>query len=509
MTAPRLDLGELPPAPPAPRPGPVPAGGADAEAFAAAPAEPLAGAEALGLPVPALVAAALASAADAHLPALRAYVRANAEDRPGVYRMLGAGGEVLYVGKSKHVRTRLLSYFRGAYPEDKGARILRDSAHLEWEYAPSEFAALLRELRLIKRFRPRFNVALKRDAHHWSFIKLTKGPAPKLHVVRGSTGSADGGVYYGPFRGADRVGEAVRELSDALGLRDCAQDVPMRFADQGDLFGGLVPLARAPRCIRHEIHKCLGPCVAACTHDDYRARVLLARGFLDGRDDAPLDTLRAQMDAAAEGLQFERAALLRDKLRRLEALREQFERLRFAVETLSFAYLVPGEPGRAPGRRKGTPNALPNALPNAERGAEPRVYLVRRGRVRGDFAVPHDDASAAGLADAARGVFRPGERAGSAVPTHEVDELLLLSWWFRHRSAELGRTVDPKTVLAGAAGHGAAGHGAAGGGAAWWRARLDDARRVAARASYTAGSAADGDPDARDATVAPEPDHET
>jgi hypothetical protein len=129
-------------------------------------------------PVPAIVAAALASQPDAHLPALRAYVRANAEDRPGVYRMLGAGGEVLYVGKSKHVRTRLLSYFRGRYPEDKGARILRDTAHLEWEYAPSEFAALLRELRLIKRFRPRFNVQLKRDEHHWSFIKLTKGPRP-------------------------------------------------------------------------------------------------------------------------------------------------------------------------------------------------------------------------------------------------------------------------------------------------------------------------------------------
>lgn len=435
----------------------------DAEAFVPNVAQEAAPGDELGA-VPPIVAAALASAPDAHLPALRAYVRANAEDRPGVYRMLGDGGEVIYVGKSKHVRTRLLSYFRGAYPDDKGARILRDSAHLEWEYAPSEFAALLRELRLIKRFRPRFNVAMKRDARHWSFIKLTRGPAPKLHVVRGSTGSADGGVYYGPFRGADRVAEAVRELSDALGLRDCAQDVPMRFADQGDLFGPeLVQLTRAPRCIRHEIHKCLGPCVAACTHDDYRARVVLARGFLDGRDDGPLDTLRAQMEGAAERLEFERAALLRDKVRRLELLREQFERLRFAVETLSFAYVVPGEPGRAPGRRKGDAQ---DGAPSAES----RVYLVRRGRVRGDFALPRDARAAAQLADAARDVFHPSERAGSAVPTHEVDELLLLSWWFRHRDAELGRTAEPAQVLA------------RGGHAGWWRERLEEAARVPQRA---------------------------
>ena len=449
-------LDELPLGPYAPPPAP---GAARAEPFAPAPAVPPADPDALGEPVPAIVAAALAAAPDAHLPALRAYVRANAEDRPGVYRMLGAGGEVLYVGKSKHVRTRLLSYFRGAYPDDKGARILRDTAHLEWEYAPSEFAALLRELRLVKRFRPRFNVQLKRDDHHWSFIKLTKGPAPKLHVVRGSTGSADGGVYYGPFRGADRVAEAVRELSDALGLRDCAQDVPMHFADQGDLFGGeLVRLLRAPRCIRYDVKKCLGPCVAACTHDDYRARVLLARGFLDGRDTGPLDGLRAQMDAAAGRLEFERAALLRDKVRRLELLQEQFDRLRFAVETLSFAYVVPGEPGRAPGRRKAG---------DAAPAAEPRVYLVRRGRVRGDYALPNDAPAAAALADAARAVFRPGERGGSAVPTHEVDELLLLSWWFRHREVELGRTVAPRDVLAGADA------------AAWWRDRHAEAASAA------------------------------
>jgi Nuclease subunit of the excinuclease complex len=135
---------------------------------------------------------------DEQLAVMRSTVRAGAADRPGIYRMLSGDGEVLYVGKSKCVRTRLLSYFRCAYPEDKGARILRSAESIEWEYTPSEFAALLTELRLIKRFRPRFNIAMMRDARHYSFIKLTKGPAPKLLVVRGPSGE-EAGIYYGPF----------------------------------------------------------------------------------------------------------------------------------------------------------------------------------------------------------------------------------------------------------------------------------------------------------------------
>src|SRR5688500_9220667 len=138
------------------------------------------------------------TSSEEQVAAMRAAVREAAADRPGVYRMLSSDGEIVYVGKSKRVRSRLLSYFRCAYPEEKGARILREASSIDWEYTPSEFAALLHELRLIKRFRPRFNVAMKRDARHYAFIKVTRGPAPKLLVVRGA-GSDDGGVYYGPF----------------------------------------------------------------------------------------------------------------------------------------------------------------------------------------------------------------------------------------------------------------------------------------------------------------------
>ena len=357
---------------------------------------------------------------DARLAVMRGEVRADATDRPGVYRMLADDGEVLYVGKSKRVRTRLLSYFRCAYPEDKGARILREASRIEWEYTPSEFAALLHELRLIKRYRPRFNVAMKRDARHYAFIKLTRGAAPKILVVRGA-GSEDGGVYYGPFVGAQRVGEAVRELSDALGLRDCPLDRKMYFSDQQELFQ-LAP--RTPGCIRLEIRKCLGPCVGGCSVAEYDERVVLARAFLDGADDGPMDLLRGQMEACAERLEFERAGAYRDKLRRLEILREQFARLRFAVETLSFSYTVPGHDGAD------------------------HVYLIRRGRVRHEQPAPRTAVEHDLLERRASEVFEPGEREGSSVPAHEVDELLLLSSWFRRFPDELARTTAPLPLLA-------------------------------------------------------------
>ena len=364
------------------------------------------------------VALLRAPTSDEQIAVMRKHVRDTAEDRPGVYRMIASDGEIVYVGKSKRVRTRLLSYFRCAFPEEKGARILREAARIEWEYVPSEFAALLAELRLIKRYRPRFNVAMKRDARNYCFIKITKGPAPKLVVVRGP-GQDDSAIYYGPFMGATGVGEALRELNDILGLRDCAVDQRMHFADQPELFDSM---PRTPGCIRYEVRKCLGPCVGGCSVHQYDERLALARAFLDGTDDGPIDYLRREMEAASERLEYERAAVLRDKLRRLEALRGQFARLRFAVETLSFVYTVPGHEG------------------------PDRVYLIRRGRVRAELDRPSSAADAARLLQLVEEVYAPAERETSQIPTHEIDELLLLSSWFRRFPGELERTSATRGI---------------------------------------------------------------
>ena len=360
-----------------------------------------------------------APTSDAQLGVMHDDVRTRAENRPGVYRMLTSDGEVVYVGKSKRVRSRLLSYFRCTFPEEKGARILREADRIEWDYTPSEFAALLEELRQIKKLRPRFNVALKRDGRNFCFLKLTRGTAPKFLVVRGPS-SDDASAYYGPFQGAQRVGDAVRELNDALGLRDCAKDQGMHFADQPELFS-IFP--RTPGCIRFEVKKCLGPCVGGCTAAEYQARVKLARGFLDGTDDGPIETLKGDMERASERLEFERAASLRDKLLRLESLKEQFLRLRFAVETLSFVYPVSGHDGAD------------------------RLYFIRRGRVRGETDLPRTADDQSRVAELIEQIFSTVERETVQIPTHEIDELLLLSSWFRRFPAELKRTRPPSPGL--------------------------------------------------------------
>lgn len=351
------------------------------------------------------------------LAGLRAAVAQGAAARPGVYRMIGEDGGVIYVGKSKEVRARLLGYFREG-PREKGTRILRDTHRIEWEYVPSEFAALLLELRLIKRYRPRFNVVNKRDLSHYAFVHLTSGRAPKLTVHRCARGRASGdGLYYGPFLGPEIVTEAVRELTDALGLRDCAEDVPIRYADQPEL----IPLGlRTPGCIRYEVKKCLGPCVAGCSAQAYDERVALARAFLEspaeGAAFAPLERFRQEMEAASQAFSYERAALYRDKIRRLERLREQFGRMRFALESLSFVYPVPGF------------------------GGEDRVYLIRRGTVRAERGAPRSTPERFELQRQIDEVFQPGEPAGGGVRLHEVDEILLLSSWFRRFPDELART---------------------------------------------------------------------
>ncbi|MBM3907583.1 MAG: UvrB/UvrC motif-containing protein [Gemmatimonadetes bacterium] len=348
----------------------------------------------------------------AHAVEMLAQVKAGARDLPGVYEMRSADGEIIYVGKSKKLRTRLLSYFRAEYPADKGARILREAAEIQWEYVPSEFASLLEELARIKRYRPRHNVAGKRDARHFAFIRVARGAAESFRVVRGA-GSDEGGVFFGPFHGAMQLTEALRELNDALGLRECALDTPMHFADQADLFA----MPRTPGCIRHEIGKCLGPCVGGVRRDEYAARFALARAFLEGANDVPVTALRSAMEAASDELAFERAAAIRDKITRLESLRAQFARLRFAVESLSFVYTPEPKHGDAVS------------------------YVIRRGRVRATLPAPRTAEERRAFDARVAGVFAPVERTDGTVPSHEIDELLLVTSWFTRSPKELERTT--------------------------------------------------------------------
>jgi excinuclease ABC subunit C len=342
---------------------------------------------------------------------LREHVRGSARNLPGTYRILGGRGEIVYVGKSTRVRTRLLSYFR-ATDDEKAQRLLRDAPAVDWAYEPSEFAALLQELRLIKTYRPRFNVQHKRDGRY-SFLKLVAGAAPKLVVE--TAVADDSASYFGPFRGGRRIVDAVRELNDTLGLRDCPISTPIVFADQPDLFA----FERTPRCHRHSVRRCAGPCAALCSEAEYLALVALARAFLDGGADEPLRWLERRMVEASEALQFEYAAMLRDRMQRLEMLQTEFGRLREALDRLSFLYAVKGH------------------------DEDDRVYLIRRGTVREVIARPRTKRARDHLARRVEHHFGRPEPDGALVMKHQVDEILLLERWFRLRPEELARTVPP------------------------------------------------------------------
>lgn len=339
---------------------------------------------------------------------LRAEVRDGAANRPGVYRMYDGDGALLYVGKSVRLRSRLLSYFRSRTSE-KSAEVLRRTERIEWEPQPSEFAALLREMRLIRAHRPPHNVQHRREPGY-SFVKVTREAAPRLVVT--AAVKADGAAYFGPLRGRDGVRRGVRELSDLLGLRDCPPGTPMRFRDQGELFR--LPLH--PECVRAELDRCLAPCARRCDESEYRDRVAAARAFLEGRSGEPLERLEARMRAAADRLMFEHAALLRDRAERLRKLRDQLRILRRESRSLSLVYRVPGFEG------------------------DDRVYVLERGTVAADLPAPRCPDSASRLR---RVVARSARRRLPALHTFDADrlaELRLVLRWFERNPGERDRT---------------------------------------------------------------------
>lgn len=344
------------------------------------------------------------------LQALRLRVRGRAENRPAVYRMLDADGRIIYVGKAKRLRTRLMTYFRAEYPDDKAARILYASHDITWDYVPSEFAAYLGELRQIKRYRPAFNYRgnLTRRA---VFIKVSKGPAPRVYA--GEAVSRDDTRCYGPFRSLARTGEAVRTLNDLLGLRDCAATMPIVFSGQGDLFGS----TRQAACMRHEFGFCSGPCAGFVSQRDYRSQLQTAIAFLEGRTIQPIDRVVAAMQQASTADRFELAARWREKFDHLEWLLAATSRARTAVDLLTFVYRDAGTFG------------------------DDRVYLVRQGVVRATFADPTTPLETEAFRAVVTAELAREEALPGPLPLESVDEILLLMAWFRAHPDALRNTT--------------------------------------------------------------------
>jgi len=280
----------------------------------------------------------------------RAFV-ATLPRRPGVYRMYGADGAILYVGKAQRLRDRVASYFSPRNLAPKVAALVAQVARVEVTVTNSETEALLLEYNLIKEHRPRYNVLLRDDKSFPYILLRTSHDFPRFLSYRGPR--RRDGHYFGPFPSASAVNEMLAQIQKLFRIRNCRDSY---FAN------------RSRPCLQYQIGRCTAPCVGLISRDDYARDVAAAVGLLEGRGGEIEQALATRMEAAAAALEFEKAAQLRDQLAALREIQAQQvvtagsgrdvdvfalagEPTEFAVSTM----LVRG------GRNLGTSTAFPTA----------------------------------------------------------------------------------------------------------------------------------------------------
>ncbi|MDX8454454.1 excinuclease ABC subunit UvrC [Mesorhizobium sp. VK9D] len=218
-------------------------------------------------------------------------------NQPGVYRMMNATGDVLYVGKARSLKKRVTNYAQGRFHTARIGRMVRETATMEFVVTRTEIEALLLEANLIKRLRPRFNV-LMRDDKSFPYILLTGDHvSPGIYKHRGARSRK--GDYFGPFASAGAVGRTINSLQRAFLLRSCTNS----FYEN-----------RTRPCLLYQIKRCAGPCTGEISHEGYAELVTEAKDFLSGRSQKVKTEISAAMQQASEELDFERAAIYRDRL---------------------------------------------------------------------------------------------------------------------------------------------------------------------------------------------------
>ena len=228
---------------------------------------------------------------------VEAYVK-TLPDSPGVYRMLGAGGAVLYVGKAKSLKKRVASYAKSGGHTERIARMILETADMLFVTTASETEALLLESNLIKRLKPKYNVSYRDDKSFPNILLRQDHAFPQLLKHRGAKSVK--GVYFGPFANAGAVNRTLNTLQRAFLLRSCSDSV---FE------------SRTRPCLLHQIKRCSAPCVGRIDEAAYGELVAEAERFLEGKSRTVQATLVKEMEGAAEALDFERAARFRDRIR--------------------------------------------------------------------------------------------------------------------------------------------------------------------------------------------------
>ncbi|MCQ2445109.1 MAG: excinuclease ABC subunit UvrC, partial [Mailhella sp.] len=219
---------------------------------------------------------------------------------PGVYIYKDAGGHIIYVGKARDLRRRVLSYFRSDDRlTSKTAAMIGHASTLEFLTVNTEKEALLLEASLIKKHRPRYNICLRDDKQYVMFRLSAKEAFPRLEIVRRMV-RRDGAQYFGPFTSGSAARETWKALHRIFPLRRCS-DHALRN--------------RETPCLYHHIHLCSAPCAGLVSPEDYAVLCRKAALLLSGKSGELTDILQADMEKAAEALEFEKAALIRDQLR--------------------------------------------------------------------------------------------------------------------------------------------------------------------------------------------------
>jgi excinuclease ABC subunit C len=236
------------------------------------------------------------------LDVVRNFARAL-PNAPGVYRMLNGAGDVLYVGKARSLKKRVLTYTQPAKLPIRIQRMVHETRTMEFVRTTSEVEALLLESNLIKRLKPRYNIQL-RDDKSFPFIELTSAHAfPRLAKHRGSRNAVSS--YYGPFASAGSVDRTIVALQRAFLIRSCADTV---FS------------TRSRPCLQYQIKRCTAPCVGLVGPEDYAKQVTEVRDFLAGDSRQVQDSFVREMKESAASMDFERAARFRDRIRALASI---------------------------------------------------------------------------------------------------------------------------------------------------------------------------------------------
>ena len=225
--------------------------------------------------------------------------------KPGVYLMHNVRGRVIYVGKAIDLANRVRSYFHASAQEDsKTRRLVGEIDDLEWILTDSEVEALILEANLIKKYRPRFNVRLK-DDKRYPYLKVTHEDFPKVLITRQM--QRDGGRYFGPYTSSSALRDTLDLIRRLFPFRTCDREITGHDR-------------RA--CLYHDLKLCTAPCIGVVDRAQYNSVIEQLVQFMGGETEAVMDDMRAQIDAAATGLQFERAAQLRDRYTALQRVME-------------------------------------------------------------------------------------------------------------------------------------------------------------------------------------------